>query len=124
MSERACSLHILCVSDSSYNKVIECIQLINCCITYKNGVNVRFYNNYTCRFIVGICFVYMGDNTNYLISFLFNKTENVMYIKMYMSFYSENSLLLLYATRIKEVNQSNMKVNDLMKLLFSFLSPK
>ena len=56
-------------------------------ITYKNGVNVRFYNNYTCSFIVVICFVYMGDNTNYLISLLFNKTENVMYIKMYMSFY-------------------------------------
>ena len=82
---------------------------VNCCITYKNGVNIRFYNNYTCRFIVVICFVYMGDNTNYLISLLFNKTENVMYIKMYMSFYSENSLLLLYVTRIR-VNQSNMKV--------------
>ena len=38
----------------------------------------------------------MGDNTNYLISLLFNKTENVMYIKIYMSFYSENSLLLFY----------------------------
>ena len=56
-----------------------------------------------------ICFVYMGDNTNYLISLLFNKTENVMYIKMYMSFYSENSLLLFYFTRIR-VCQSNMKV--------------
>ena len=55
---------------------------------------------YRCRFIVVICFVYMGDNTNYLISFLLNKTENVMYIKIYMSFYSENSLLLLYVTRI------------------------
>ena len=64
--------------------VIECTQLINCCITYKNGVNVHFYNNYTYRFIVVICFVYMGDNTNYLISFLFNKTENVMYIKIYV----------------------------------------
>ena len=71
-----------------------------------NLVNVCYYNNYTCRFIVGICFVYMGEITNYLISFLFNKTENVMY----MSFYSENSLLLLYVTRIK-VNQSNMKVS-------------
>ena len=50
----------------------------------KNRVNVRFYNNYTCRFIVVICFVYMGDNTNYLISFLFNKTENVVYIKIYI----------------------------------------
>ena len=30
----------------------------------KNRVNVRFYNNYTCRFIIVICFVYMGDNTN------------------------------------------------------------
>ena len=35
-----------------------------------------FYNNYTCRFTVVICFVYMGDNTNYIISFVFNKTEN------------------------------------------------
>ena len=50
----------------------------------------------------------MGDNTNYLISLLFNKTENVMYIKFYMSFYSENSLLLFYVTRIR-VSQSNMK---------------
>ena len=50
----------------------------------KNRVNIRFYNNYTCRFIVVICFVYMGDNTNYLISLLFNKTENVMYIKIFM----------------------------------------
>ena len=60
-----------------------------------------FYNNYTCRFIVVICFAYMGDNTYYLISFLFNKTENVMYIKINMSFYSENSLLLLYVPRIR-----------------------
>ena len=46
----------------------------------------------------------MGDNTNYLFSFVFNKTENEMYIKIIMSFYSENSfkfnLLLLYVTRI------------------------
>ena len=49
--------------------------IINCCITYKHGVNASFYNNYTCRFIVVICYVYMDDNTNYLISFVFNKTE-------------------------------------------------
>ena len=30
-----------------------------------------FYNNDKCRFIVIICFVYMGDNTNYLLSFGF-----------------------------------------------------
>ena len=82
---------------------------VNKLLQYLRRVNVRFYNNYTCRFIVVICFVYMGDNTNYLISFLFNKTENVMYIKIYKSFHSENSLLLLYVTRIR-VNQSNMKV--------------
>ena len=53
----------------------------------------------------------MGDNTNCLLSVLFNKIENKMYIKMYitMSFYSENSLLLLYVTRIR-VTQSNMEV--------------
>ena len=43
------------------------------------------------------------------ILFLYNKTENVMYIKIYMSFYPENSLLLLYVPRMR-VNQSNMKV--------------
>ena len=48
-----------------------------------------FYNNNTCRFIVVICFVYMGDNTNCLFSFVFNKTENEMYI-IFLSFYSEN----------------------------------
>ena len=37
------------------------LQSVNCCITSKNGVNVCFYNNYTCSFIVVICFVYMGD---------------------------------------------------------------
>ena len=47
-------------------------------------LNVRFYNNYTSRFNVVICFVYMGDNTNYLFSFVFNKTENEMYIKIYV----------------------------------------
>ena len=40
---------------------MECIQLINYCITYKHGVNVSFFNNYTCRFIVVISYVYMGD---------------------------------------------------------------
>ena len=58
-----------------YDKVIECIQLINCCIAYQYGVNV-FYNNDTCRFVVVICFVYMGDNTNHLFSFVLDKTEN------------------------------------------------
>ena len=33
---------------SIYDKVIECIQLKKCCLTYKHGVNVHFYNNYTC----------------------------------------------------------------------------
>ena len=75
-----------------------------------NGMcNPPLYNNYMCRFIVVICFVYMGYNKNYLFSIVFNKTENEMYIKFVMSFYSENSLLLLYVSRIK-VNQSNMKV--------------
>ena len=32
----------------------------------------------------------MGDNTNYLFSFVLNKTENGMYIKTTISFYSEN----------------------------------
>ena len=72
-------------------------------------LNVCFYNNYTSRFNVVIYFVYMGDKTNYLFSFVFNKTENEMYIKIYMSLYSENSILLLYFTRIR-VNQPNMKV--------------
>ena len=79
-----------------YDKVIECYTVNNCCITYKHGVNVCFYNNYTCRFIVVICFIYMGDNANYLISFVFNKTENEMYIKMYMSIYSENKFYYYY----------------------------
>ena len=65
-----------------YDKVIECS-----------------YNNDTCRCIVIICFVYMSDNTNYLFSFVFNETENEMYIKNCMSFYSENSLLLLYKNK-------------------------
>ena len=50
-----------------------------------------FYKNDTCRFIVVIWFVYTGDNTNYLFSFVFNKTENEMHIKILMSFHSENS---------------------------------
>ena len=60
-----------------------------------------FYNNYTCRFIVVICFVYMDDNRNYLFSFVFNKTETKCILIFLMSFDSENSLLLLYVTRIR-----------------------
>ena len=30
------------VSHAIYDKVVEFIQLINCCITYKHGVNVFF----------------------------------------------------------------------------------
>ena len=43
-----------------------------------------FNNNDTCRFIVVICFVYMGDNTIYLFSFVFNKTEKEMYIHIFL----------------------------------------
>ena len=58
----------------------------------------------------------MGDNMNYLISFVFSKTENEMYIKMYMSFYSENSLLLLYVTRIKK--NENLTAHQSFRLLY------
>ena len=45
-----------------------------------------FYNNDTYIFMVVICFVYMGDNINYLFSFVFNKTENKMYINFLCHF--------------------------------------
>ena len=48
----------------------------------------------------------MGDNTNYLFSFVLNKTENQMYIKIVCHFIQKNSLLLLYVTRLA-VNHSN-----------------
>ena len=60
---------------SVYDKVIECIRLLKCCITYYYGVNVGFCNNDTSRFIV-----YMSYNKSFSFSFVLNETETKMYI--------------------------------------------
>ena len=51
----------------------------------------------------------MSDNKSLNFSLVMNKTENKVCINIFVSFHSENSLLLLYITRIR-VNQSNMKI--------------